>query len=193
MRVVERHAHAVEADTFHGSDCMRDIALYAISQGGDAANTAAFGTRRVLIAEHEALDGDLSLVVELVAVAVDEFDAVVFKRVVRGGDDDTEVRAKLGAEHGDGRCGQLSGENDIDTGGIETRSERRLEHFARSTRVAAQHDLGTLPALRFAAEHDGSGLREAHDELRGHGMTIGHGTDAVGAEELALFRHRRAF
>ena len=35
--------------------------------------------------------------------------------------------------------------------------------------------------------HQSEKLRKAHDELRGHGMTIGDGTDAVSAEELALF------
>jgi uncharacterized protein RhaS with RHS repeats len=126
-----------------------------------------------------------------VAVAVDEFDAVVLERVVRGGNDDAEARTELRAEHGDGRSGQLADENDIHSGGIDPCGERRLEHFARSTRVAAHDAASDAPRPPFAAEHDGGRLREAHDELWGHGVTIGHGTNAVGAEELALFRHRR--
>ena len=169
---------------------MRDVAIHAIGTCGDAANATAFGAWCVLIAEHEALNRDLGLVIELVTVAVDEFDTVVFKRVVGGRNDDAKARTKLRTEHGHSRGGKLTDKNDIGSGGIQACGERGFQHFSGSAGVAAQDDLRTLPALGFATEHDGGGLREAHDELRSHGMTIGHGTNAVGAEELALFRHR---
>ena len=82
MRVVERDSHAIEPHATHRGNRMRHVTIHAVRQFGDSANAPALRTRRVLIAKHQALNGNLRLVIELVAVAMDKFDAVVLERIV---------------------------------------------------------------------------------------------------------------
>ena len=137
--------------------------------------------------QHDVLDGHLCFVRELMAVAVQKFYAVVFEWIVRGRHDHAEISAELPREHGHSRSRNLAREQHIYSRGIQSRRERRLQHLARCAGIAPEHAAHTLAAGFFSAQHHGGGLTEAQDELWRHGVTIGHGTHAVGAEELALF------
>ena len=63
--------------------------------------------------EDEAFNFSFNLVVELVAVGAEKFDAVVRVRIVRGGDDDAGVRAQTARDVGDARRRQRSDKKNI--------------------------------------------------------------------------------
>ena len=101
---------------------------------------------------------------------VEELDAVVLGRVVRGRDDDAEVER----EQRDGRRRQDAAEDAVAAGRDDAARERLLELDARGARVAADEDLRRArPERRRAAEPlDELGRQElAHDAA-----------DAIGAE-----------
>ncbi len=77
------------------------------------------------------LDGRLDRVVELEAAAGEELDAVVGHRVVRRGQDDTEVRPERAREEGDARRRQHAEQQHVDARGRQTGHDRRLEELSR--------------------------------------------------------------
>ncbi len=119
----------------------------------------------------ERLDLLLEGVGELVPVAVEELDAVVLRRVVRGRDHDAQVER----EQGDRRRRQHSGEDGVATGGNDTARERLLELGPGAARVAADEDA-------TAAGPERRGLAELLDELDGQ-VLAEDPPDSVGAEE----------
>ena len=71
---------------------------------------------------------------------VDHFDAVIFKRIVRGGDHHTgRIIARAGQER-DTRSGNNSGEIRIDVLGTQTLGDRPGEPCATFPRVHADHN-----------------------------------------------------
>ena len=118
----------------------------------------------------QRLDLLLRRVRELPAVAVEELDAVVLRRVVRGGDDGAEIER----EQRDGRRRQDAGEHGMTARRRDARGERALELAARGTRVAAdEHGPAAGPERRGAAK--------ALDEL-GREVLADDSPNAVGAE-----------
>ncbi len=91
-----------------------------------------------------ALDRQLALVRELVAVAREELDAVVVVGVVGGGDHNRQVEAVASDQQRRGRGGQHTPEQRVATGGADTGGDRRLEHLARLAGVADDQHLGAL-------------------------------------------------
>ena len=121
-------------------------------------------------AASSCLDLLLGGVGELAAFAVEELDAVVLGRVVRGRDDDAEVER----EQRDGGRRQHAAEDAVAAGRDDAARERLLELDARGARVAADEDLRRArPERRRAAEPlDELGRQElAHDAA-----------DTIGAE-----------
>ena len=96
-----------------------------------------------------ALDLLLDRVGQLLALSVEELDAVVLRRVVRRGDDGAEVER----EERDGGRRQDPGEDGVTSCRRDTRGERSLELAARRARVAAdQHRAGVCPDRRRAPD-----------------------------------------
>ena len=125
----------------------------------------------MLASVEQRLDLLLEGVGELVPVAVEELDAVVLRRVVRGGDHDAQVER----EQGDRRRRQDSGENGVAACGNDTARERLLELRPGAARVAADEDAA-------AAGPERRSLAELLDELGGQ-VLAEDPPDSVGAEE----------
>ncbi len=142
------------------------------------------GTSRLLRARvHQRLDLGFRLVGELVALGVEQLDAVVGEGIVRGGDHDAEIGSQRAREHGHGGRGHRPQQEDVHAHGGEARHQGRLDHVAREPRVLADHHAVRAPAAvgeQLAGRH-----ADAERDLRGHGQPVGEAADAVGAEVLA--------
>ena len=66
-----------------------------------------------LAGENELLDLLFDLVVELVAIVPEKFDAIVLVGIVRGGENDAGIGAKRARDVGDARRRQRSDQQDI--------------------------------------------------------------------------------
>ena len=109
-----------------------------VAVGGDADvvdRSLAVGRRSV----EERLDLLLGGVAQLAAVGVEELDPVVLRRVVRGGDDRTEVEG----EERDGRGRQDACDDGVPTRGCDALRERLLEVRPRAACVAPDEDAAT--------------------------------------------------
>ncbi len=115
-----------------GAEALDDMLQVAVLGDAHAVDRTAAVRRSV----EERLDLLLDEVRELVSVAVEELDAVVLRRVVRGGDHDAQVES----EQGDGGRRQHAGENRVATCGNDTACERLLELRPRAAGVAADED-----------------------------------------------------
>ena len=92
---IKRHLQALEVDALllHALHRVLDVQLASVFDGHCHANLV---TIRQLVgscaaARHKGLDLVLDGVGQLEALAVEDLDAVVLRRVVRGGDDDAAV------------------------------------------------------------------------------------------------------
>ena len=119
VRAVDRDPKAGEV----GAEALEHVLEVAVRSDLDAVDLAAAGRRPV----EQRLDLLLGGVGQLAAVAVEELDAVVLGRVVRGGDD----RAEIEAEQRDRRSRQHAGEDGAPAGGGDAARERLLELRAR--------------------------------------------------------------
>ena len=125
------------------------------------------------------LDLLLEFVGQLAAVLVEELDAVVFVRVVRGADHHAELATELLRHVRDAGRRQRTDQAHVDAGGDEARLERGFEHVAGQARVLAD-ECGAA----IGREHAGRGAREPQRELDGHGFLADPAAHAIGAEIL---------
>ena len=139
--------------------------------------------------EHQLLDPQLGLVGQLEAVAGEELDAVVLVGVVAGADHHAGVGAHRLGEEGDARRRQRPGEHHVHAHGADAGGDGLLQHVAGEPGVLADDD--AVP-VRPGADHVGQGAAELERQLGGHGVDVGDAADAVGAEEAASRRGRRA-
>ena len=119
----------------------------------------------------QLLDLLLVRVRQLAPAAVEELDAVVFRRVVRGGNDDAQVLA----EERDRRSRQHAGEDGVPARRRDAGGEGALESRAGRSRVAADED----PAAAAAPERRRT--TEPLDERRRQVLAVDT-ADAVGTE-----------
>src|SRR6185312_4643111 len=123
------------------------------------------------------LDALLELIRELRAAAIEELDAVVVVRIVRGADDDAEVTVEMARHIGDTRRRQRPYQHHVDAGSDEASLERRFEHVAGEPGVLADED-GTTPGH----EHSRRSAREGQREVHGHGVLPHAAPDTISAE-----------
>ena len=112
-------------------------ALHVVHRG---ANVVARGQRYLALAIDVVLDELQHILVHLKAVAVDELDTVIAKRVVARADHDATVEAAL-----DRLVRHARRRNHVQHVGVraardQATHQRRLEHIAGSTRVLAHDD-----------------------------------------------------
>ena len=119
---------------------VHDVAVLGVGEALDAAHFAADGPER-LLAELR-LDGVLDVVGQLLAAAGEELDAVVRRRVVRGGDHHAEVGVEVCHQVGGGRGGQHAGVVDVDPGAGQPGFHGGGDEFAAGARVAGHHGAG---------------------------------------------------
>ena len=94
-----------------------------------------------LAAEDEMLDSVLDLVVELVAIVPEKFDAVVLVGIVRSGEDDAGVGPQRARDVGHPGRRQRPDEQHIHAERNDPGGERVFQHVAGEPRVLADHDL----------------------------------------------------
>ena len=129
------------------AEALDDVLEVALRRDGDVVDSAPAIWRSVLA--QERLDLLLGRVGQLAALAVEELDAVVLRRVVRSRDDGPEVER----EQRDRGRRQHAGEDRVPARRDDTAAEGLLELLARGARVAADEDPAALrPQRRRAAE-----------------------------------------
>jgi hypothetical protein len=136
------------------------------------------------------LDGQLEGVVELVAAAGEELDAVVGHRVVRRREHHAEVGAEPVGEEGDPGRGQHAQQEHVDARRGEAGHDRSLEELPGDPGVTTDDGEGAVALeLTGVGEDVGGGDGEVQGQLSGE-VTVGQAPDPVRAE-VAL-RHGRA-
>ena len=169
-----------------GVDEVVDVVLVGDRLALDDAAHARPG-RQVLDLAQQGLDLVLDGVLELVAAAGEELDAVVLEGVVRGGDHDAQVDVLSGGQVGDGRGGKDADTGDVDAGGGQTRTNGVVEKFAAGARVAPDDGArapgaGVVGGRVLSGQDAGCGLAELDCEGRRE-QIVGQAPHPVGAEE----------
>ena len=181
---VETDLHALEAELGHGDE-VADVAVAPGDVVDGAADFLAGGGGDGGLAVDEVLDLEDGLFVHLLAVAVEELDAVVVERVVGGGDHDAAVEVVHPRDVGDGGGGGDVHDVGVGAAGHQAGAERVFEHVAGAAGVLADDDLGLLAEARavvpaeVAADLDGV--------LEGQ-VLVGFPAEAVGSEIFAHFQ-----
>ena len=161
---------------------MVDIRLARLPQ--TVAQDADLAVRRggIDVGENFFFDLLFDRVGQLVALFVEDLDAVVLVRVVRGGDHDARIRA---FEHGqvrDRRSRQHTERHHVAADGADARDQRTFEHIGRNARVLADGD-DRLSAL-FFLQNGRDGLarteRKISREIFSH-----NAANAVGAKQFS--------
>ncbi len=160
-----------------------DVALLRALDARGAADAVGGGQQLARVGVDQLLDLALGLVGELVAVGIEQLDAVVVERVVRGRDHHAEIGAQRARQHGDGGRRHRAEQEHVHADGGEARHQRRLEHVAGQARVLADHDAVAvrcrvwkiLPAAMPTLQRD----------LRRHRRLVGEPANAVGTEIAA--------
>src|SRR5690606_12522219 len=127
------------------------------------------------------LDGVLDGVLELVAAAGEELDAVVGHRVVGGGDDHTEVDVGRRGEVRDAGGGQHAHLDDVEASAGQARGDGAGEEVSGDTGVASDDGAGTA-ALGGRGEHPRGRGPQLERELGGD-VPVGESAHAVGSEQ----------
>ena len=170
-----------------GVDEVTDVVVDGLVVRRDPAHGAALGTLPGLA--HPRLDRDLDGVVELLATAGEELDAVVGHRVVRRRQHHAEVGAEPLGQEGDPGGRQDPEQQHVDAGRGQPRDHRGLEELPRDPGVAADHREGSVALeLTGVGEDVGRGNGKVQGQLSGE-ITVGQTPDPVRAE-VAL-RHQR--
>ena len=156
---VERHLQALKVDALlgHGVNGVLDVQLARVVHGHGHAHLVAVRqlVSRRAAAGHERLDLVLHGVGQLEALAVEDLDAVVLRRVVRRGDDDAAVAVQLARQKRDGRRRDDARQKRRATHGHDAGGNGRLQHVAGQARVLADEDGAALEGHRGLAELEG--------------------------------------
>ena len=150
-----------------------------------SANVVARGQRHPALAIDVILDELQHVLVHLKAVAVDELNAVIAKRVVARADHDAAIEAALHGLMRHTRRGDHVQHICVRTARDQATHQRRLEHIARATRVLA-HDHACL-ALAVGTVIPTHKTADLVRMLHGQ-PNIGLAAKAVGAKVL----HKRS-
>lgn len=136
----------------------------------------------------------LDVIRKLVAVGSEELDAIVAKRIVRGGDHHADIGPQRPRQHGDAWRRDRAEQKDVEPRRREARDHRVLEHIAGEARIAADHHPVSVSAVSENGSHCNA---DPHGEVRRHRKYIGLAANAVGAEisalhknSIVLLRHR---
>ena len=175
---VERHLEARKVDALvgHGRHGVRDVELAGVvHRQGHAHGVAGrqlLGRGTAL--RHERLDLVLHRIRQLEALGVEQLDAVVLGRVVRGRDDDAAVAVQLAHEQRDSGCRDDAGQKRCAAHRHDAGRHGRFQHVARKARVLADEDGLALERHGRLAELEGEVARE---------LRVRHPANPVGPEK----------
>ena len=147
-----------------------------------AAHGAVHGSRKLRMVQDQVLHTPLHLIGELVALGVEDLDAVVGIGVVGGGDDDTGVRLLLHRQKGHRRGGDGAQGHHVAAYGADTGHQGRFQHIGGNAGVLADGDEGA--AALFLRQDGGHRLSHMKCQLRRQGLPR-YAADAVGAKEFS--------
>ena len=147
-----------------------------------AAHGAVHGGRKLRMVQDQFLHPLLHLIGELVALGVEDLDAVVSIGVVGGGDDDTGVRLLLHRQKGHRRGGDGAQGHHVAAYGADTGHQGRLQHIGGNAGVLADGDERTAALL--LRQDGGHRLSHMKCQLRRQGLPR-YAADAVGAKEFS--------
>jgi len=192
---IDRHAHFLKRHPARKARLGKfDIATEGVIDARGASDFSGGWANRINLAgENELFDFLFDLIVELVAVVPEKFDAVVFVGIMGGGKDDAGIGAERAGDVSHARRRQRPDDENIDAERSDAGDERVLEHVTREARVFTEHD------FRARALGDGTGIqlrenvrRGAAELKRGLGgdwFHVGNAADAVSAENLLGLGH----
>jgi hypothetical protein len=141
---------------------------------------------------HAPLDPALAPIVELPSARLEDLDAVVLGRIVRGRDDERERGAAALARPGETRRREDARADDARAASEEPGDEGRLEHGTARARIAADEDARVSLAGALAAEL-GEGAPEALDLGGSERPLEGATADPVRPEEPRRLTARHGF
>ncbi len=183
VRDVEADLDILEA-VLRQRDEVADVAVAA----GDIVDGAADGVflrhGHFALAVDVVFDEKQSFLVHLLAVAVDDLDAVVVVGVVGRGDHDTAVElVHTGDVRDRGSRGDMH-DVSVGAGGHEARAQRILEHVARTSRILTDDDFRLLP---FAGAVVPAEVLADLDGVFEGQVFVGFAAEAVGSEIFSHF------
>ena len=134
------------------------------------------------------LDRRLNKVVELLAAARKELDAVVGHGVVGGGNHDAEVGLDGAHQVGHGWGGEDASVEHVDAGAREARGHRGREELAGHASIAAEDGRGAMARELASLAQYSRGCHGEPDGQLGRHIPIRDSTHTVGTEQA---RHAR--
>ena len=155
-----------------------DVAGVDVVDALGAAEVGRVGELRRNVAVHQSFDARLDLVGQFIAVRPEQLDAVVFIRVVGGGDHHAEVAAHRARQHRDRRRRNRSEQQDVGADRGEARDQRIFDHVAREPRILADHHPMAVVA---AAKRKAGRLADLQRHIR-RDLAVGPAPNAVGAK-----------
>ena len=174
---VEEDLHALSLLALGRSQQETAVALVAFGLAiVDAAqlSTVLEGFCRQQI--HQFLDLGFLCIVQLVAAAGKDLDAVVLEGVVGSRNDNTGIHLLFAAQPCNGRCGHNAQQINITAAGCNTRSQCALQHIAGNSCILTDADLGgSAQALGHAV---GQRCTDVIGHHRGQ-LGVGNTSDAV--------------
>src|SRR5438876_3891555 len=175
VRAVERDAHPGKARRLRDEEGL--VFLHQPARVTDEPDATLRRARQRVVTSHERLDPILDAVGELLRAVIEELDAVVRRRVVRGADDRPGDELIGLREEREPRCRNMPDEADLHAHRAEPGGERAFQHAATPARVAPDHDRVTRSTEDVTCRP-----AEPKRELRGQ-IEIRDAADAVGTEE----------
>src|SRR5439155_18969049 len=142
--------------------------------------------------ENQMFDLVLDVVVELVTVGPEKFDAVVVIRIVGGGDHNAGVGAQAARDVGDSGGGQRANEQNIHPHRKDAGRDGIFEHVTGQTRVFAENNLVPLAVARLrrnVLEDVAGRAAQLERGLGGRRLDVGGAAHSVGAENFLRLAH----
>ena len=177
---VQGHTHILIGVGGQG-DQVADVAITAGGIIDDLTDVLAGGVGQIMLAVQVLLDLVDDLLLHLLAMAIDELQAIILERVVAGGDHNAAVKlihlSDVGHAGGGGHVHQVN----VAAGSGDTGRQSALEHIAGTAGILADDDLGLVVTAIVPAQET------AHLEGVVHGQIhIGFAAEAVSTK---IFRH----
>ena len=159
-----------------------DIAFLRAFDSRGAADAIGVDEQGLRVGVDQILDLPLHVVGKLVAVRIEELDAVVVRRVVGSRQHHAEVGAQRPRQHRNRWRRHRTEQEDVHADRGEARHQRRFQHVARKPRVLADDD---AVAMSAGAEHGSRRHTDLQRNLRRHRMPVGETANAVCPEIAA--------
>ncbi len=178
---VDHHFQAIQAQ-FVREGAFAELNVATRSVDDAAGFTQLSGVHAGDLFFHFGFNGLFYVIRQLGAVDREELDAVIIKRVVRGGDNDTGFGTEGTGQIGYRRSRHRAGERGRQTRCRQTGFQRRLQHIARDTGIFTNDDF----ARTVACQHLACRPSQLQDEIRGDRRIAHATTNPIGTKIFAI-------